>query len=194
MSKKKIVCYILGISLMLGLTGCSGFQNGKDSDTKTVQEDVSESPADMDSVEKELTPAYVFKEQDDTNLAAMFFIGSGNQEQKEKLPVFLEKYKLTQAMFQIVAEKDNCEWYAIIPKYIGTKIKVERVEPVEAGELIPVEKITETETPVLLCCNESDIVPSVKVTITFGKEQIEFNPFLSLKDGTMQKVDRIFTE
>lgn len=188
----------LGLSLMLGLSACSSNTDTMNKTNTNAETKVTEDSQAEDSAEEEaeetLSPYYTFEDKEENNLAAMFFIGGGNQEMNDKMPAFLEKYGLTQDIFEIVAEKDNCEWYAIIPKYIGTKIKVERVELNDNGDLEVTEKITETEKPVLLCCNESDIIASAKVTITYGDEELEFNPFLSLENGKLAKVERVYTE
>ena len=198
MTKRKHMIVTLGLSLMLGLSACSSNAGTKNDANTNAETNVTEdSPAEdetEDEAEETISPYYTFEDKDDNNLAAMFFIGSGNQEMNDKMPACLEKYGLTQDVFEMVAEKDNCEWYAIIPKYIGTKIKVERVELNDDGNMEVTEKITETEKPVLLCCNESDIIASAKVTITYGDEELEFNPFLSLENGKLAKVERVYTE
>lgn len=198
MTKRKHMIVTLGLSLMLGLSACSsnaGTKNDANTNAETnVTEDSQAEDETEDEAEETISPYYTFEDKNDNNLAAMFFIGSGNQEMNDKMPAFLEKYGLTQDVFEMVAEKDNCEWYAIIPKYIGTKIKVERVELNDDGNMEVTEKITETEKPVLLCCNESDIIASAKVTITYGDEELEFNPFLSLENGKLAKVERVYTE
>ena len=198
MIKRKHMIVTLGLSLMLGLSACSSNTDTMNKTNTNAETKVTEDSQAEDSAEEEaeetLSPYYTFEDKEENNLAAMFFIGGGNQEMNDKMPAFLEKYGLTQDIFEIVAEKDNCEWYAIIPKYIGTKIKVERVELNDNGDLEVTEKITETEKPVLLCCNESDIIASAKVTITYGDEELEFNPFLSLENGKLAKVERVYTE
>ena len=194
MTKRKHMIVTLGLSLMLGLSACSSNTGTKNDTNTNAETKVTEDSQAEDETEETLSPYYAFEDKDENNLAAMFFIGSGNQEMNDKMPAFLEKDGLTQDVFEMVAEKDNCEWYAIIPKYIGTKIKVERVELNDEGNMEVTEKITETEKPVLLCCNESDIIASAKVTITYGDEELEFNPFLSLENGKLAKVERVYTE
>lgn len=194
MIKQKKVIVALGMSLLIACSGCS-------KETSVHKENSSKTPAvtadgfALDDPEEEdaLSPYYTFGDTDDKNMAAMFHIGVGNKEKDEKLPELLEKYHLRDNIFEIVADHDDCEWYAIFPKYIGTKIIVEHVELDDDGNLNPTEKLTETEKPILLSCNQSDIVPSVKVTIKNDKEQIEFNPFISLENGEIQKVDRVYS-
>mgnify|MGYP002521168903 CR=1 FL=1 len=194
MLKRKHMIVTVGLSLMLGLSACSNNAGTKNDTNTNAETKVTEDSQSIDEAEETLSPYYGFEDKDDNNLAAMFFIGSGNQEMNDKMPAFLEKYSLTKDLFEMVAEKDNCEWYVIIPKYIGTKIEVERVKLNDDGNMEVTEKITETEKPVLLCCNESDIVPSAKVTITYKDEKIEFNPCLSLENGKLAKVERVYTE
>ncbi len=181
--------FTLGIACMLGLTACgSNNSNATTSNEPAVSQDVFGQISD----EQTVSMYYKFDDSNDQNLAAMFFLGGGNQEMNTNLSSFLQKYELEQDIFEVVAEQDNCEWYAIIPKYIGTKITVEHVEMTDDGELVPTNKITTTEKPILLCCNISDIISSSKVTIQYGEEQIEFNPHLSLEDGEVAEVERIF--
>ena len=207
MVKQKYIIAVLGLSLMLGLGACGKNEPTDTADTTQKTEaqsqlvedtgkdsDTEENSGANEKEEETISPYYTFSDEDEENLAAMFFLGSTNEEQNAKLPDFLEKYSLDKNNFEIVSEKDNCEWYAIIPKYIGTKIKVERVELKDDGNLEPTDIVTETEKPILLCCNESDIIASTQVTITYEDKEIAFNPCLSMEDGKLAKPEHVFTE
>lgn len=195
MGKKEKMLVVLGMGMLIGLSGCT-----KNADTVNTEKTSKRPVITADAYDKEeledkvLSPYYTFADENDKNLAAMFNIGIGNQEKKEKLPDFLSRYNLKEDIFEIVADQDNCEWYAVFPKYIGTKITVEHVELDDEGNLLPTETLTETEKPVLLCCNQSDIIPSVQVTVSNADERIVFNPFISLESGKLSKVDRVYTE
>lgn len=195
MVKHKKILVALGMSLLIGLSGCSNHTDTVKTDNKSSNPVVTADDLETDEPEATtLSPYYIFADNDDKNLAAMFYIGYGNEEKKDKQPKLLQKYDLEEDIFEIVADQDNCEWYAIFPKYIGTKITIEHVELDDNGDLVPAQKLTETEKPVLLCCNQSDIVPSVKVTISYDGDRIEFNPFISLENGELSKVERVYTE
>ncbi|SES85908.1 hypothetical protein [[Clostridium] polysaccharolyticum] len=193
MKKYKSFVILLVMSLLIGLTGCSSLEK-KDKDTARQEELAVTEQGDAEE-ETNLSPYYTFDDKGQDVLAAMFFLGGDNQEMNRNLKEFNKNHNIPDGSFQIVAEHDNCEWYAIIPKYIGTKLKVEQVNlNEESGNLEVSNLLTETEQPVLLCCNKSDIVPSAQVTITYKEEIITYNPFLSLESGKLSKVERVYTE
>ncbi len=196
--KKKYVVAVLGLSLMFCLSACDIRESAntqKDGKTEVIKEQQKGDSSTDDIDEDTVSPFYVFADKNDDNLAAMFYMGNGNAEQNMNFTSFVQKYSFDKNNFLIVSEKDNCEWYAIIPKYIGTSITVERVQLNEdSGNLEVTEKIVDTEKPILLCCNESDIIPSAKVTITYKDKTIEFNPCLSMEDGKLAKQEQIYSE
>lgn len=136
---------------------------------------------------------YQFEDSDEDTLAALIYLGYGEQEKKERLQSLIEQFGLTEDLFEEVIIHQDCEWYAVFPKYIGSTVKVDSVVVKEEGELVKDEEKLETEKPVLICCNVSDIFPSSQVTVSYKDQEIQWNPFLSLEDGNIAKVDRVYT-
>lgn len=136
---------------------------------------------------------YQFEDSDENTLAALIYLGYGDEEKEEKLQSLMEQFGLTEDLFEEAVIHKNCEWYAVFPKYIGTTVKVDSVVLSEEGELVPDEEKIETDKPILICCNVSDIVPSSQVTVSYKEQQIQWNPFLSLEDGNVAKEDKVYT-
>ncbi len=80
------------------------------------------------------------------------------------------------------------EYYLIIPRYEDMKVYLYR------NDLATMEKSLEHETdagkPFIVQCNISDIFPDVTVELTYQGEKVEFSPYISLKDGSVQVGDR----
>lgn len=135
---------------------------------------------------------YVFEDSDDGNLAAITFLGYGDQEKEKNFATFCEQYQLDAEKFVEVVDVEDCEWYAIIPKYTKEELTISHVDMNEGGELEKTEELLITKEPVLICCNISDIVPSVDVTITYNDQEVSINPFISLENGELSEYEGLF--
>ena len=75
------------------------------------------------------------------------------------------------------------DYYLIIPRYDGMALSLFR------GEIDLTEPILLYEDPncqpFLLQCNVSDIFADAVIRLTYGDETVEFSPFISLKDGSV---------
>lgn len=76
------------------------------------------------------------------------------------------------------------DYYLVIPRYDGMQLQLYR------NDLETSEKILLYEDPdcgpFLLQCNVSDIFADASVCLTYEGETVEFSPFLSLKDGSVE--------
>lgn len=76
------------------------------------------------------------------------------------------------------------ETYLIIPRFEDMTLRLY----VNDMETFSQTLIYEEEgcRPFAVRCNVSDIFPNVTISLTRGETTVEFSPFLSLKDGTLQ--------
>lgn len=125
--------------------------------------------------------------------ASLYFAGYGDDEKASNMVAFREKYNMKDVDFDRVVDAYNEEWYVVIPKYQDTIIEVYHVELDDNGNLKETELLTASQKPVSICCNTSDIVPSVRVKIRYKDKVIQFEPGISLEDGSVLKFDGIET-
>ena len=125
--------------------------------------------------------------------ASLYFAGYGDDEKASNMVAFCEKYNMKDVDFDRVEDAYNEEWYVVIPKYQDTIIEVYHVELDDNGNLRETELLTASQKPVSICCNTSDIVPSVRVKIRYKDKVIQFEPGISLEDGSVLKFDGIET-
>lgn len=125
--------------------------------------------------------------------ASLYFAGYGDDEKASNMVAFCEKYNMKDVDFDRVEDAYNEEWYVVIPKYQDTIIEVYHVELDDNGNLKETELLTASQKPVSICCNTSDIVPSVRVKIRYKDKVIQFEPGISLEDGSVLKFDGIET-
>lgn len=173
---KKIVV-ILSMLILIGvlISGCSG-------DRKTS-----------------INEYYKVDDSDDDELAAVFFLGHDLESIKQNGKEILDEFDMTldyasTIEFETVNVDNGDEWYAIIPKYKGSEIKICSTKLNQDGELVVDKELLTTDKPVKLQCNLSDIIPSSQVTVTYKDKSVTFNPSLSLKDGKMLDIENVYTD
>ena len=109
---------------------------------------------------------------------AVAWLGYG--EAKDRA-YFEEAYDLDDVPVHYVS---GGEYYLIIPRYEDTLVQLYR------NDMATSRKTLFYEEPdggaFILCCNVSDIFPDVTVSLTHGGETVEFSPYISLKDGSVQ--------
>lgn len=76
------------------------------------------------------------------------------------------------------------DYYLIVPRYEGMQMRLYRNDS-ESGERTLLYE-EEACRPFLLACNVSDIFPDATVALTWEEETVEFSPFISLRDGTLE--------
>lgn len=192
---KKKLCIVL-VMCMLGASfaGCSK----KKEENPDKKQEVTQAPVATEEVKEEeeepLSYYYTFADDNKKNLGALYCVGRNDSEKETQLPEFLKKNNLEESDFDTVIDTPDSEWYVIIPKYAGTTIKIEQVSLDDNGKFKVDSELATTEKPVLLSCNPSDIVPSVLVTMTYKDQTLEFNPSLSLEDGSICKIEGMYSE
>jgi len=80
------------------------------------------------------------------------------------------------------------EYYLIIPRYEDMEVRLYRNDLASMGKTL--EQECEMGKPFIVQCNVSDIFPDVTVELTYNGETVEFSPYISLKDGSVQVGDR----
>lgn len=80
------------------------------------------------------------------------------------------------------------DYYLIIPRYSGMELSLYRND-FDTSEPILIYQAPDCR-PFLLQCNASDIFADATIRLTWEDETVEFSPFLSLKDGSVEIGDR----
>ena len=80
------------------------------------------------------------------------------------------------------------DYYLIIPRYSGMELSLYRND-FDTSEPILIYRDPDCQ-PFLLQCNASDIFADATIRLTWEDETVEFSPFLSLKDGSVEIGDR----
>ncbi len=75
------------------------------------------------------------------------------------------------------------EYYLVIPRYPSTNISLYKND-IETMNSSLVYEENECR-PFIIQCNVSDIFPDATIRLTYNNENVEFSPFISLKDGTV---------
>lgn len=80
------------------------------------------------------------------------------------------------------------EYYLVIPRYSNMTVMLYKNDmQTTQSSLIFEEKECR---PFIIQCNVSDIFSDATVCLTYNEETVEFSPFISLKDGTVEVGDR----
>lgn len=75
------------------------------------------------------------------------------------------------------------DFYLVIPRYDGMALALSRSD-IEALQSTLIYEDPDCR-PFLLQCNASDIFADAVIRLTYQDESVEFSPFLSLKDGSV---------
>ena len=75
------------------------------------------------------------------------------------------------------------DFYLVIPRYDGMALAVSRSD-IETLQSTLIYEDPDCR-PFLLQCNASDIFADAVIRLTYQDESVEFSPFLSLKDGSV---------
>lgn len=76
------------------------------------------------------------------------------------------------------------ETYLIIPRFADMTLRLYVNDMETSSKTLIYEE--ENCRPFAVRCNVSDIFPDVTISLTHGETTVEFSPFVSLKDGTLQ--------
>ena len=86
---------------------------------------------------------------------------------------------------EVVTQPGN-EMYCIVPADDGTTVTVRTYDPLSSVTPVGQVLYEKTEgTPVCLRGNASDIMPNLEVTVSGENGEAVYQPFISLKDGTV---------
>ena len=80
------------------------------------------------------------------------------------------------------------DYYLVIPRYSGMELSLYRND-FDTSEPSLIYRDPDCQ-PFLLQCNASDIFADATIRLTWEDETVEFSPFLSLKDGSVEIGDR----
>lgn len=77
----------------------------------------------------------------------------------------------------------NGEYYLVIPRYSGMALSLYRND-METSQPVLIYEDPNCQQ-FILQCNASDIFPDATIRLTYKGETVEFAPFISLKDGSV---------
>jgi hypothetical protein len=76
------------------------------------------------------------------------------------------------------------DYYLVIPRYEGMALSLYQ-NSIDTS--IPTLRFSDPDCePFLIQCNVSDIFADATIHLAYGDREVEFSPFLSLKDGSVQ--------
>ena len=75
------------------------------------------------------------------------------------------------------------DYYLVIPRYAGMALSLYRND-LETSQPILIYEDPDCR-PFIIQCNASDIFADATIRLTYKEESVEFTPFLSLKDGSL---------
>jgi len=104
----------------------------------------------------------------------------------EDMDYYLENYLDEEEIPQYYFSGE--EYYLIIPRYEDMEIRLYRNDLATMGKTL--EQECEAGKPFIVQCNVSDIFPDVTVELIYNGETVEFSPYISLKDGSVQVGER----
>jgi hypothetical protein len=138
---------------------------------------------------------YLPFDDDDYSLGAVAFIGDQDSVYiPEPIDEFLDRYFgdveddfWDYNAFEMV-DADGMEMYAIIPKYVGTRITVDAIYYDDDGYSYYEKRLYEGEEPIYLFCNPSELRPNTDVTFEYEGEILTFRPRINLMDYQVETV------
>lgn len=104
----------------------------------------------------------------------------GYQEITE-LDYYVEQYLDSDAL--PVHYLSSGDYYLVIPRYSGMKLSLCQND-IETGESVLIFQDPDCR-PFIIQCNASDIFPDAAILLSYNGEDIEFSPFISLRDGSV---------
>lgn len=114
----------------------------------------------------------------DNQYYAAAYLGYDNFEKKQ---YYLEKYTNEASAAIHYISQGDC--YLIIPRYPETDLSIYRIDMESGNRTLLFEQAD--SSPFVIKCNESDIFSDVLIRFTYQNKVMEFSPFISLKDGSL---------
>lgn len=169
----------------------------KEEGVSSMEETGSETPADSEASEEETSGGWTLETLQNMALeqhfaCAVVFLGGGNSIDEILETADLSQYSYVKDIPEsryISAPDGGYELYCIVPAY-GATLAVNEWACNEdngfVGETWQVLYRSDEADPILLFCNVSDIIPNTEVVITTRQgDVLDWNPCLSLQDGTV---------
>lgn len=102
-------------------------------------------------------------------------------QQIDDLTFYLEEYLNSEQ--PPVHYLSNGDYYLVIPRYSGMQLSLYRND-IETLQPTLIYEDPDCR-PFILQCNASDIFADATIRLTYENETVEFSPFISLKDGSV---------
>lgn len=198
MKKKDAVSIMLIVLLMLISCGCQpsiGSKSDAYDDVFSESSNISSEAAD----ETDITPLFAAVGcNTDDDYAAITHLGYDLSDELVLQTIAnrtkgINSSEIAESIEQV--KLDGNEFYLIIPKYKDSVITVYRTNENETyDEASPVGSYSK---PIVLVCNESDIISNAVVKIEYSNPDgsmsaVTVTPFLSLMDGSLCDTEHIF--
>lgn len=140
----------------------------------------ADSPVETDVAEASKLDAIPFEEG---QLYGVAYLG---YEEIEDLSFYAERYLDDEnPPIHFLSEG---EYYLVIPRYADMEMRLYRND-VETQQRTLVYEDTKSR-PFLVQCNVSDIFPDATICLTWQGEAVEFSPYISLMDGSVEPGER----
>lgn len=167
---KKLLALAAALCCLLALAGCGG-------DAGT---DAPETPETQETPQVSKLDAIPFREG---QLYAAAFLG---YQEIADLAFYAENY--LDDPEPPIHYLSNGEYYLIIPRYSDMSLRLYKGDMETMGQTLIYEETA--CRPFIIQCNISDIFPDASISLSRDSETVEFSPYLSLKDGSVQVGER----
>ena len=180
--KKRITILTAALCALMLLSAC-----GQIAEQQPVSSTASETKT---QTEPETTSEAQAHKQDaipfaDGQLYAVALVGTNDLT---ALPDYLSEYTDTDAESIPTYVLSEWEYYLVIPRYSDSNVALYRNDAETNDRKLLFEQ--EGNAPFLIQCNISDIFSDATIAITHDGETVEFSPYISLQDGSVQVGER----
>ena len=165
---KKLFACLFAFFLLFSLIGCNAVY---DPDAENTQDTGITDTPEMNKLD-----AIPFA---DGQLYGVAYLG---YEEMEDLSFYVENYLDGENLPIHYISKG--EFYLIVPRYTDMAMRLYRND-IEMTERILVYEEA-VSRPFIIQCNISDILAEATICFTYQTETLEFSPYISLKDGSVQ--------
>lgn len=168
---KKLLVFVLAFLLLFTMIGCS---DGPNADMPDMPDAVTSETPNLPKASK--LDAIPFG---DGQLYGVAYLG---YEEMPALTFYIENYLDDENL--PIHYISNGEFYLVIPRYADMAMRLYRNDN-ETTERILVYEEAESR-PFVIQCNASDIFADATISLTYQTETIEFSPYISLVDGSIE--------
>lgn len=173
---RKFIALVTALLCLLLPSGCRDASNDE-----APNASASTDPSAMTDISKESKlDAIPFR---DDQLYAVAYLG---YEKIEDLPFYTEHYLYHDEL--PIHHISEGEYYLIIPRYEDMALRLYENNIQTTERVLVYEEMK--SRPFILQCNVSDIFPDATVALATETETVEFSPYISLADGTVEAGDR----